>query len=157
MQDIHKPFVVLLNSVNPTSSAAMQLSADLESRYGVPVMPVNCLELDEAGIRRILEKVLFEFPVREIGIELPKWLTGLPKSHPIRQAVVESIRSAASGVKKISQISAMASEIIACEFVDNARLTAVELGRGQRNHHGQRTARTVLSDTRRDHRHSDNG
>ena len=130
LQEIHKPFVVLLNSVNPTSSAALQLSAELESKYGVPVMPVNCLELDEMGIRRILEKVLFEFPVREIGIELPKWLTGLPKTHPIRQAIVESIRAAAADAKKISQISAMASEIIACEYVDNARLTAVELGRG---------------------------
>ena len=130
LQEIHKPFVVLPNSVNPTSSAALQLSAELESKYGVPVMPVNCLELDEMGIRRILEKVLFEFPVREIGIELPKWLTGLPKTHPIRQAIVESIRAAAADAKKISQISAMASEIIACEYVDNARLTAVELGRG---------------------------
>ena len=129
-EELHKPFVVLLNSVNPTSSAALQLSAELESKYGVPVMPVNCLELDEMGIRRILEKVLFEFPVREIGIELPKWLTGLPKTHPIRQAIVESIRAAAADAKKISQISAMASEIIACEYVDNARLTAVELGRG---------------------------
>lgn len=104
LQDIHKPFVVLLNSVNPTSSAAMQLSADLESRYGVPVMPVNCLELDEAGIRRILEKVLFEFPVREIGIELPKWLTGFRRAIPSVKPSVESIRSAASSVKKISQI-----------------------------------------------------
>lgn len=56
LQEIHKPFVVLLNSVNPTSSAALQLSAELESKYGVPVMPVNCLELDEMGIRRILER-----------------------------------------------------------------------------------------------------
>ena len=33
LQEIHKPFVVLLNSVNPTSSAALQLSAELESKY----------------------------------------------------------------------------------------------------------------------------
>ncbi len=56
------------------------------------VRPVNCLELDEMGIRRILEKVLFEFPVREIGIELPKWLNRPAQDHPIRQAIVESRR-----------------------------------------------------------------
>ena len=130
LKEIEKPFVVLLNATQPGSAKVQDLARQLSEKYAVPVMPVNCLELDEMGIRRILEKVLFEFPVREIGIELPKWLTGLPKTHPIRQAIVESIRAAAADAKKISQISAMASEIIACEYVDNARLTAVELGRG---------------------------
>jgi len=63
LKAIHKPFVVLLNSLNPTSSGVLQLSAELEKKYGVPVCPVNCLDMNEAEIRRILEKVLFEFPV----------------------------------------------------------------------------------------------
>ena len=86
--------------------------------------------MNEAEIRRILEKVLFEFPVREIGVELPKWLTSLDKNHPIRKNIFDSIRDAASSASKISQVSAMTGSIIACEYVDNARLSAVELGKG---------------------------
>ena len=85
LKEIHKPFVVLLNTLNPTSPETMQLAAEMESRYAVPVCPVNCLEMEEAEIRRILEKVLFEFPVREIAVELPKWVTGLDKNNPIRR------------------------------------------------------------------------
>lgn len=130
LKEINKPFVVLFNTVNPTSTAVTQMCASLEDKYGVPVCPVNCLELDEAGIRRILEKVLFQFPVREIGIELPKWLTGLDKNHPIRKSIIDSIRAAAADTQKISQIGGMATEIGGCEYVDNAKLTGVELGRG---------------------------
>ena len=130
LKEINKPFIVILNSMNPTSTAVLQMSAELESKYGVPVCPVNCLDMNEAEIRRILEKVLFEIPVREIGVELPKWLTSLDKNHPIRKNIFDSIRDAASSASKISQVSAMTGSIIACEYVDNARLSAVELGKG---------------------------
>ncbi len=130
LKTIHKPFVVLLNSLNPTSSGVLQLSAELEKKYGVPVCPVNCLDMTEAEIRRILEKVLFEFPVREIGIELPRWLTSLDKTHPIRKAIFDSIRDAAASLSRISQIPSMVEEIAACEHLDNAKMVGVELGRG---------------------------
>ena len=130
LKAIHKPFVVLLNSLNPTSSGVLQLSAELEKKYGVPVCPVNCLDMTEAEIRRILEKVLFEFPVREIGIELPRWLTSLDKTHPIRKAIFDSIRDAAASLSRISQIPSMVEEIAACEYLDNAKMVGVELGRG---------------------------
>lgn len=130
LKAIHKPFVVLLNSLNPTSSGVLQLSAELEKKYGVPVCPVNCLDMTEAEIRRILEKVLFEFPVREIGIELPRWLTSLDKTHPIRKAIFDSIRDAAASLSRISQIPSMVEEITACEHLDNAKMVGVELGRG---------------------------
>lgn len=130
LKAIHKPFVVLLNSLNPTSSGVLQLSAELEKKYGVPVCPVNCLDMTEAEIRRILEKVLFEFPVREIGIELPRWLTSLDKTHPIRKAIFDSIRDAAASLSRISQIPSMVEEIAACEHLDNAKMVGVELGWG---------------------------
>ena len=130
LKAIHKPFVVLLNSLNPTSSGVLQLSAELEKKYGVPVCPVNCLDMNEAEIRRILEKVLFEFPVREIGIELPRWLTSLDKTHPIRKAIFDSIRDSAASLSRISQIPSMVEDIAACEYLDNAKMVGVELGRG---------------------------
>ena len=130
LKQIHKPFVVLMNTMNPTSTAVMQMCADLEKSYGVPVCPVNCLDMGEAEIRKILEKVLFEFPVREIGVELPKWLTSLDKNHPIRKTIFDSIREAAGRVRKVSQVAGMAGGVENCEYVDAARLTGVELGQG---------------------------
>ena len=39
------------------------MAASLTDKYGVPVMPVNCLEIGEEEIKEILTQVLFEFPV----------------------------------------------------------------------------------------------
>ncbi|MDD3692380.1 MAG: stage IV sporulation protein A [Oscillospiraceae bacterium] len=130
LREINKPFIVLLNTVNPTADEPVRMASDLETKYGVPVYPVNCLEMTESEIRRILEKVLFEFPVREINVELPKWLTGLDKSHPIRRDVFDTIRSAAEKATKISKVSSMTNDIAGCEYVDGVRMTSVELGKG---------------------------
>ena len=131
LKEINKPFIILLNTTNPASQEAIQMAEEMENRYGVQVYPVNCLEMTENEIRRILEKILFEFPVREIGIELPKWLTSLDKEHPIRRAVFDTVRAAAEKVTKISNVSNMTNDIVKCEYVDNARMTSVELGTGK--------------------------
>ena len=130
LKALHKPFAVLLNAVEPTSPAVQQLRGELEERYGVPVCPVNCQELGEAEIRRILEQLLFEFPVREIGVQLPRWLTCLPPAHPIRRTLFGSLRDAAAGVRKIREVSGMADAVGGCELVEGASVASVALGTG---------------------------
>ena len=66
LKEINKPFVVLLNCTDPYSDASAALAAELTNEYGVPVMAVNCLELDEQEIKDILAQVLFEFPLKEV-------------------------------------------------------------------------------------------
>lgn len=63
----------------PTAGETKEMARVLTEKYGVPVLPVNCLELSENEIKRILAQILFEFPVKEIKIDMPKWLTTLEK------------------------------------------------------------------------------
>lgn len=73
LKGLKKPFVVLLNSTNPESDEVKNMAASLTDKYGVPVMPVNCLEIGEEEIKEILTQVLFEFPVKEVSVGLPGW------------------------------------------------------------------------------------
>jgi stage IV sporulation protein A len=81
LKEINKPFVILLNSAQPESESVNALRVEMEIKYNVPVMPVNCLNLGEADIKNIIETVLFEFPVKEIGVDLPDWIASLDMSH----------------------------------------------------------------------------
>ena len=55
------------------------LAVSLEEEYEAPVALVNCTDLSEQDIKNILELVLLEFPVREIGINIPSWIAALPE------------------------------------------------------------------------------
>ncbi len=130
LKTMRKPFIVLLNSVHPYDMETVHLAADMEAKYDVPVYAVSCQEMDEAAICDILDRIVQEFPVREIAVELPKWLTGIDKSHPIRKDIFDTIRHAAAKTEKISQVSGMTGEVLSCEHISDAQIDSIHLGSG---------------------------
>ena len=130
LKAINKPFIVLLNSLNPDSLECSELASELTRKYQVPVLPVNCIELDENRIKAILAQVLFEFPVREVRVSIPKWLVTLPKDHWLKSNVFECIRENSGGMQKIREIQQVLDSVSKCEYVDKAQLTTLDLGKG---------------------------
>lgn len=110
LQGIGKPFVVLVNSKKPYGDEAKQTVDYLNSNYGVQAMAVNCEQLKEEDIHRIMEAVLFEFPIAEVQFFIPKWVEMLSRDHKIKadllvhiKEVMEcmtEIKDAASGIEK---------------------------------------------------------
>lgn len=130
LQSIKKPFVIVLNSTDPLAPETCALAEKMREWYEAPVVPVNCEQITEPEIREILQAVLFEFPVREINVILPKWLNTLSEDHIVRRQVYDTIHGAMCSVGKISEIRQLESAVQECEYVDTARLGVVQLGDG---------------------------
>lgn len=73
LKALGKPFVVLLNSAEPTKKEVIELADTLSETYDVTVLPVNCIQLKKAELLQILEELLNAFPVSEMRFRLPKW------------------------------------------------------------------------------------
>ena len=130
LRQINKPFVVLLNCTDPASPASQALRAELEERYAVPVVAVNCLNLAEEDIRVILSDVLFQFPVREAAITLPGWVTSLAPDHWLRAELYGAIREAADGVEHIGALKGKIMTLSGCEYVSRVLVDSIDLGSG---------------------------
>lgn len=130
LKDINKPFVILLNSTQPTAASTLALRAEMENKYNVPVIPVNCLELGENEIRSIIETVLFEFPVKEIGVDLPDWIAALDMDHWLHSSLYNTINEAAKNIAKIREVRNTVESIAQNENVTNVMVTGVDLGSG---------------------------
>lgn len=131
LKDINKPFIVLLNSTNPLSDQTRALAKSLSEKYGVHVEPVSCMDLDENEIKRILARILFEFPVKEIKVDMPKWISSLEQEHWLRSAVFSCVRTAAQTARKIREVADISADIKNCEYVTLAETSAVDLGSGK--------------------------
>ncbi len=131
LREINKPFIVLLNSTEPQSKSTLELAAEMSRKYGVPVEPVSCMDLDENEIKRILARVLFEFPVKEIKVDMPKWVSSLEQEHWLRSAVFGVIQSAARNAQKIKEVADIADRIRECEYITDAKTTSADLGTGR--------------------------
>lgn len=130
LKTINKPFVVLLNCVSPKSAANRELRSRLEEKYGVPVIAVNCLEMDEDDIREILTRILYEFPVKEVALSIPKWIMNLEKGHWLRESIYTQIRAVAQDLGRISTAEGTLDRLRECENIDDLRLSGIDLGSG---------------------------
>ncbi len=130
LKSINKPFVVLLNCLEPESSSAQELADELTVKYAVPVIAVNCIELDEAKIKSILSQVLFEFPVNEIEVKFPNWLLSLPKEHWLKKDVFESVNAAIADTRHIRDMENFCALLKKSENIIGSRITSMNLSVG---------------------------
>ena len=131
LKEINKPFVVLLNSVHPMSEHTMSVKQQMEEEYGVPVVPVNCAELCPEDIHKIIETVLFEFPLREINIKIPSWMSSLDNSHRLKKEINDAILDKMEGVTKVRHTGNLVEMLSEFEFVENAYIDGMDLGAGE--------------------------
>ncbi len=130
LSELGKPFTVVLNCVDPSSGASRALAQELSERYGVPVAAVNCLHLGREEIEQILQDVLDEFPVREISVEIPRWITALPGDHWLKSSVYGAIREAAPNVRTMHDLRNGAFSLDTCEFLEDFRIRTARFGDG---------------------------
>ena len=130
LQELGKPFVVLLNSAQPHAQRALSIARDIESKFSVRCLPVNCLELGEEAIFDIIKSILYEFPLRELRMFLPAWVDALPMDHPIRQSVYGAIRDRGETLAHIREVEPVIQAMGEEENISLARVTAIDLGRG---------------------------
>ncbi|MBE6750184.1 MAG: stage IV sporulation protein A [Ruminococcaceae bacterium] len=131
LKSINKPFVMLLNCMYPDSPGAKLTATAMSEKYGVQVLPVSCLEMEEEDIKEILAHILFEFPVKEIGVAYPKWINSLPLSHPLRDDVISSVKACAEKVKKIKDIELFENGFCDNENIESAKVKNINLGSGK--------------------------
>ncbi len=131
LKEIKKPFVVLLNATEPDSAKVRELSKQMTEKYEVPVMPVNCLKLTQNDIRDILAAILYQFPVKEICVDFPRWILSLEKEHWLRQELVSAILQSAQDVVRIREVEEAMAQTTQQEHVESASVTEIDLGRGQ--------------------------
>lgn len=94
------------------------------------VIPVSCAELTENDIKRILSRILFEFPIKEITVDFPKWINTLSVDHPLRNNITEAIKNAVSGFKKIKDINSAETAFDNVQDIKGAKIDYINLGDG---------------------------
>ncbi len=130
LKALGKPFLVLLNAVEPDSGRVRQLADELSERYGVAVVPVNCLRMNQQDLLDVLHEILFEFPVREVSLRLPDWVEELDEDHPLRQQFLDAAWETVEPVQRLRDMDEAVQAFTKFDFVDKVTLKQMELGEG---------------------------
>ena len=131
LQEMKKPFVILLNSTHPDSPKTLELKEELEQEYHSPVLPINCATMELDDIHNIMKTVLFEFPVVEISFFLPKWIECLEKEHPIKQGLYKAVTDSIESATKISDVYQAVEQLKSCEYLKDISVSRADLANGK--------------------------
>lgn len=100
-----KPTIIILNTVNPHSEAAKSLAEELENKYGMSVIPLNCKKLKKEDVYLIMETILSDFPIGRINFFLPKWVEFLEKDHWLKKDLLEQCRELLMNMKLMKDVT----------------------------------------------------
>ena len=130
LQEIGKPFVVLLNSAQPEGETACRIAGDIDRRYGVKCIPVNCQTISEQQITGLMQSLLYEFPLQELSLYLPSWVEALPPEHPIKDSIYQTVREKARKLCHIRELDGALKGMCECEVIENTAVRSIALGIG---------------------------
>ena len=130
LKELNKPFVIVLNTDAPNSDSAKQLAKELEEKYNTPVLPTNCVNLGEEDINNIFSKILYEFPIERVNINLPRWIESLDYENPLKVELYKEIKESFKGIKLLREINDGISGIQKTEIIQKTTVESINLGNG---------------------------
>ena len=133
LKALNKPFVIVLNSANPTSDYTLALAKRLQEKYAVPVIPTNCSTLDLDDINNIFDKILYEFPIEQINLNFPHWVDGLSNDHWLKKELYSQIKDAFNDVYLLKQIDSSITKIQKTDIINRTSVDEILLGTGSVN------------------------
>ena len=130
LKAINKPFLILLNCLNPEADHTVELKNKLEHKYDSTVIAVNCQTLGERDINNIIKSILQEFPISEVKINLPTWIENLSSEHWLSNDVNTLIKQSLEKVSRIRDVKKIQANLSQVENVSECIVTSKDLGKG---------------------------
>ncbi len=129
LKTLGKPFVIVLNSERPYSDETVKLAEQMTEKYQMPVIPVSCEQLRKDDINRILESILYEFPIVKMEFYIPKWAEMLPAANRMKENVIENARAILNSVTKAKDMKEIRKQENS-EYIADIHLDKADLAQG---------------------------
>ncbi len=130
LRELNKPFIMLMNSQNPSDPYTISMAEELSQKYGTTVIPINCLNLNLDDINYIFSKLLYEFMVERIEVKFPRWIDGLDLNNELKVNLFENVKKTFGSVRRLKDINECYKKMEECEEVRNALVEEINLGNG---------------------------
>ena len=130
LKTIGKPYIVILNTTHPNLPETEHIATSLKEQYQVPVLPMNVESMNEKDMYNILREALYEFPVLEVRINMPKWISILNPDNKIKKSYIESIKESVIEIDKIKDVEKITDLLLENEYIEKCYLSDVDTSTG---------------------------
>ena len=133
LEELNKPFVVLINSTRPDSVEALAAAEEISGKHNVPVIRIDCARASENDLNEIIMRLLGRFPVREINFKLPGYVEGLNMDHWLKKDLADIIMNWADSFDNIEELQLAVKDISDGGIINDAEINRIDMGTGEVN------------------------
>ena len=126
LESIHKPYIMVLNTMKPGDPNTLLLVRELKDKYKVPVLPMDVLNMNEVEITNILREALYEFPVLEVNVNIPEWIGVLKPNHYVKRAYIDKIKESVVEVDKLRDVDSIINHFNDVSYISKAYMSEVD-------------------------------
>jgi len=130
LKEVGKPFIMIINSVQPHHPDTDLLRESLQEKYDIPVLAMSVESMRESDVLNVLREALYEFPVLEVNVNLPSWVMVLKENHWLRESYQEAVKETVKDIKRLRDVDRVVGHFNEFEFIDHAALAGIEMGQG---------------------------
>ncbi|UZQ51048.1 stage IV sporulation protein A [Clostridium kluyveri] len=130
LKSINKPFITVLNSQHPYDPDTVALKKELENKYDVPVQTMDVLNMKEEDVTSVFQRVLKEFPVKEINIDMPEWIEKMDTAHWLKVNFINLVKEMCDTIYKVRDIDRSLQGVRDIEFIDEPLIKEINMGEG---------------------------
>ncbi len=130
LQELNKPFIMLMNCQNPNDGYSIEMAQKLSQKYGTTVVPINCLELNLDDINLIFSKLLYEFMIERVEVKFPRWIDGLDINNELKLDLFENVKKSFENAVRLKDVNENYLKLEECENIKRASIEEINLGTG---------------------------
>ena len=130
---LKKPFVIVLNTNDPTNKNTIKLKEEMENKYHVSVIPTNVLNMDSNDIDMILKEALNEFEIKELNIMLPKYISVLNDQNDIKSNILKMVNDVSKKYTKYKEVEQIKNSLIETKIFNDVKIDLTDVGSGVAN------------------------
>ena len=130
MKATGKPFLVVVNSREPDGDAAAAIKEQLQAEHGVQAMVLDCQALDSNAICKLLQQLLYSFPMQQLQVYLPRWMDALEPEHPVKAALYEALLQRAGQISSLVQAETALAQLKELEHVPDFSIRSIDPATG---------------------------
>ncbi|SIQ36916.1 stage IV sporulation protein A [Peribacillus simplex] len=130
LKEVGKPFIMIVNSVQPHHPNTVALRESLQEKYDIPVLAMSVEGMRESDVYSVLREALYEFPVLEVNVNLPSWVMVLREDHWLRESYQDAVKETVKDIKRLRDVDRVVGHFNEFEFIDRAALAGIEMGQG---------------------------
>ena len=130
MRATGKPFLVIVNSREPKSPEAQAVKNRIRQEHGIEAHICDCQSLDGEGIGELMQALLYQFPLHEIHVHLPRWLDALERHHPVKELLYTALLEQADKITVLAQAEEQLAPLGQLECVRDYCFKGIDLGTG---------------------------